>query len=383
VAMLRSLRPLVLAIVLGASAAASACLNDRDTTYEESGQQADIRRIVVGWFPVHSPLYYQMRIDLALKTISISPSRLLLYDDAAVAYDHLGDDAKAIEVIERKRKYMEDHGIKQHRVVDRPVKEPSREAILTSSQDPWYRYYANVGTFWVHRWYHGGMPPEHKQEWLDRAQTDIDTAVALNPYAHGLREFAQAEAIRWMRTGKPGQSLFDFKSSQFWAHVDVVSALAGLVELGGAWESPDVYETLTRGMAEVGDRDFAYFAYQRVVELQAVGKRSITGLVFHDYNYDGNFSGPENSGMIEHAYRVQRDAAEMYRKSLANYEMPLLKKGFHPDTDPAFWLDYHEPEFPIYGDIMRGSDRWSAALRYGFIGVAVIFGVLFLWRRSR
>ena len=39
------------------------------------------------------------------------------------------------------------------------------------------------------------MKPEFKKEWLDRAQHDIDRAIEINAYAHGMREYAQAAVL--------------------------------------------------------------------------------------------------------------------------------------------------------------------------------------------
>jgi hypothetical protein len=328
------------------SVSALACLNDRDTLAMESmgRSRMDVLKIMVGWFPVHPNLYYKLRIEQGLKTLQSKPADLEVYDDVAVAYERIGDDVSAIRTEEQKRKVLEINHVEQ-------VKNPltihdvvSEDQIVSSSKDPWYRYYANTGTFWVHRWFHEGMPSAHKKGWLDRAQGDIDKAIELNPLAHGLREYAQDEMIRWIRTGKPGQTFSDFAGSEFFEGEKTAEALAGLIELGGAWESPDVYEALQVALGH--RREMAYVAGLRMSELQTQGKRSLTGKTLTQIKSDG-FSTQDESARKD--YAQLRSAAEEYRRGLAAYEMPLLVAGRHPDTNPTFWSGYKEPEFPVFG----------------------------------
>lgn len=345
--------------VLGLATVALACYNDRDSLYFESQGQTDVVKAIEGWFPVHTKLYYQMRIKHGLKVLAKQPNDWPLYDDVAVAYAKLGEDGKAIEIIERKKVQLVKAGIQPHIVVKVVSARPTRDEIVKSSMDPWYRYYANAGTFWVHRWFQAGMPKNHR-DWLDTSQADIDEAVHLNPYAHGLREFAQAEMIRWIRLGKPGQTFYDFAGPTFFARKHALPAIAGLVELGGAWESPDVFETISQACRASKD-DLAYFAFLRVQELQIAGKRSATGLVF---GWQRPFPG--NMRDDERDYVLARRDAKDYRRDLASYETPRLQAGEHPDWNSGFWKDYKAPEMT---DIGRTTGTYE---KIAFVGALVL-----------
>ena len=71
--------------------------------------------------------------------VAREPNRLDLYDDLAVAYDRLGQSDKAIAWMERKRQLLG----------QLPEDAPGRRDVL-------YRYYANIGTFYAHRWIGNG-----------------------------------------------------------------------------------------------------------------------------------------------------------------------------------------------------------------------------------
>src|SRR5258708_6826905 len=98
-----TLRCFLLTPALALAGQVNACLNDRDSLYLESMGHRDLVKTVVGWFPVHSPLFYQMRIHRSLREIDAHPNKYGLYDDVAVAYDKLGDDLSALKTIERKK----------------------------------------------------------------------------------------------------------------------------------------------------------------------------------------------------------------------------------------------------------------------------------------
>jgi hypothetical protein len=147
--------------------------------------------------------------------------------------------------------------------------------------------------------------------------------------------------------------------------------------LGGAWESPDVYATI----ADFYDfkPDLAYFVFQRVLELEGQGKRSLTGQVMR---YD--LSAPQSPAWDEQDYRTLRDAAESYRKAMLDYEVARLQQGRHPDTDPTFWADYKEPAFPGYGMKRAGSGARPIVLYLG-LGLLALLALVcgFLASRAR
>ena len=128
-----------------------ACLWDYDTLAAEAQRQpiADVVHIITGRFERNPPLYYELRLKRSAERIAANPDDFLAYDDAGVACDRLGRDDEAIAWMEKKAKRLdaaeadrgEAHELDEHR----------------------YRYLANVGTFWVHRWAHRAAPIESRR----------------------------------------------------------------------------------------------------------------------------------------------------------------------------------------------------------------------------
>src|SRR5690242_9773526 len=94
-----------------AIAPAGACLWDRDTLEHEGGKMPDGVQTIVGWFDRNPPLFYEMRLARVTNELRVSPDRLDLYDDAAVAADRLGRDDEAVALMGRKRAAMERAGL--------------------------------------------------------------------------------------------------------------------------------------------------------------------------------------------------------------------------------------------------------------------------------
>lgn len=116
-----------------------ACLWDRNTIEREAKEKPDVLKVITGRFPRNPTLFYEMRIEREESELKTNPNRYENYDDIAVAYDRLGDDDKAIQWIQQKRLHL-------------PTYNPENASI----KDQWYRYWANLGTFQVHRWLRHG-----------------------------------------------------------------------------------------------------------------------------------------------------------------------------------------------------------------------------------
>ena len=159
-----------------------------------------------------------------------------------------------------------------------------------------YRYHANLGTFLVHRWVRQGGD-RNQLDNVKRSRDEIAAAIAINPNAHFGREKYQLKAIEWIidppsssgdqylpslmgLTPNPLGEMEDPKTAD-----DAVRGLAGLVVLGNAWESVDIFHALnvalqhdTLGFTQ--DRDggrnsLAYLAWLRCHELIDAGKNSM------------------------------------------------------------------------------------------------------------
>ncbi|MCX5659303.1 MAG: hypothetical protein NTW19_06215 [Planctomycetota bacterium] len=161
-------------------ARAGACLWDRDTLAHEAQGQDEVVNAVVGWFDRNPPLYYEMRIKLASAAIEKNPGDLGAYDDAAVACDRIGRGDEALEWMERKSRRLDaldanDPAVRDHR----------------------YRFLANTGTFWVHRWARNGADRGKLAE-VEKARDYIARAIELNPNAHFGREKYQLKFLEWI-----------------------------------------------------------------------------------------------------------------------------------------------------------------------------------------
>ena len=162
------LMPLCIAIFLAFPA--HACLWDRNTIEQETKDKPDILRAITGRFERNPPLFYQMRIDREQKELARNRNLYNDYDDISVAYDRLGDDDRAIMWIERKRARL-------------PKYNPNN----TEIKEQWYRYWANYGTFLVHRWLRHGSDRTKIAEVIKSKQC-IANAIQINPAAHFHRE---------------------------------------------------------------------------------------------------------------------------------------------------------------------------------------------------
>lgn len=118
-----------------------------------------------------------------------------------------------------------------------------------------YRYHANLGTFLVHRWVRQGGD-RAKIDDVKRARDEIAAAIEINPNAHFGREKYQLRVIEWIinpPSAAGSQYLPNFLEweSQASGNLadpkeadDAVRGLAGLIVLGNAWESVDVFNAL-------------------------------------------------------------------------------------------------------------------------------------------
>lgn len=104
---------------------------------EEGEGRMDAVKIIVGWFDRYPPEYYEARLERVIEELKTNPKNLALYDDAGVALDRLHHSEDAISMMSRKKAVME------------KFKGSFTEELLWEHQ---YRYLANLGTFYVHRW---------------------------------------------------------------------------------------------------------------------------------------------------------------------------------------------------------------------------------------
>ncbi|WP_165071720.1 hypothetical protein [Paludisphaera rhizosphaerae] len=359
-----------------------ACLWDRDTPAEEARGMPEEVAVLTGRFPRNPPLYYEMRLTRVAKRLEQHPEDLEAYDDAGVACDRLGLGDEAIGWMTRKGRRL-----------DASPDSPER-------RDHEYRYHANLGTFLVHRWIRGGADREKIDE-VRAARQEIAEAIRINPNAHFGRESYQLRILDWLidPPSGPFQELPNFLGLEPYsspgairpaeAH-KAVRGLTGLIVLGNAWESVDVYYALQLALAQdtegfpiddgSGRNSLALFAWLRCRELIRDGKGSMLpdapgGQRLMDA-LPGPQVAPQAVQVMEPDYRSLRAEADAWQAARTKFMMDRLQQGRHPDDDPAFWTGYTEtsaPELPslspkaAYEQAVRKDKRDARLSQIGFV----------------
>ncbi len=236
----------VFLLLLGLPLSVAACLWDTDTPRDEAQGLPEVVAVLTGRFDRNPPLYYELRLKRVAEHLQSQPGDLAAYDDAGVACDRLGRGDEAIAWMEKKQAQLD--GL-----------DPAQSEV----KEQLYRYHANLGTFLVHRWIWQGSDRSRIDE-VKAARDEIARALEINPDAHFGREKYQLRAIEFLINPPEVASGGDLPNLLGWSLGDVaetridsreahdaVRGLAGLIVLGNAWESVDVYHAL--GMALQSD----------------------------------------------------------------------------------------------------------------------------------
>lgn len=357
---------------------------------EEAKGRPDTIRVIVGWFDQYPARYYEMRLDRVSDKIRQFPGNLSLYDDAAVACDRLGKHEEAIAWMGKKRSIME-------------------AALPSQVKEDRYRYLANLGTFYAHQWV--SLPKEQRDADLGlllKAEELIAKAIEENPNAHFGREIYQLNAIQWLTrygTDAEYQSALQqnpdeesLRTTEYWVsfqgrpnaspesakHVD---GITGLIQLGAAWKSLDVYHTLSAALDDNSESILAQLSVQREIELYEDGSRSI-----HPVTQVAVEIIPKSSEYVEYSryddlakvYSTLRAAANSRHDAWIAYQMKRYDNGMHPDTHSDFWNGWIEPEFPeipvppkSLTEHIRDNPKTFAAIVLGIMAVVIgFFGYL-------
>ncbi len=354
---------LILVTVVVASRA-GACLWDYDTLAMEAKGLPDVVQVVTGRFDRNPPLYYEMRLARVAAELKTQPEKLNLYDDAGVACDRLSRDDEAIAWMAKKRTQLR----------------------TPEKGDDWYRYYANLGTFYAHRWFRSGADRKKTQD-LKKGIDCIDNAITINPEAHFGREKYQLAAMKWvLMPTLPGQGTWPNDPLDLPNYImlsirdtsDAVQGLAGLVVLGNAWQSIDVFEAMAFFLSiDKQDNVLGLFVLERTKELLQQGQKNMFEGVSSklDRERDLILSEPkgESPSHIADEFHRLRLEAEVHQKARLAYMMPRLQSGRHPDTDPEFWKDFKDAPPPIIQDLDRKAvTNWVAWVGWGSLGLAAL-----------
>jgi len=355
------LKRTLIVLCLAFPLAGQACYNDRDTLGFELRNRPDVQRALTGRFERNPPLYYAMRVARLRAKPRLTPAEV---DDLAVALDRLGRDDEACAALARKR---------------------------SATDDERYRFFANRGTVRAHRWLrHHGTKTE-----LKAAEEDIVHALAINPKAHFGREAVQLELIRWLERPEPKPDAYDKPLGEWLGDrvedVDPITGLAGLIELGGAWESPDVAVAIAMLAEERESFSIERLALERYQELRREG-RPILANSTADWAEENEASRekdpPAGEPPIAASFRQLRNEAEGWHRARTDFMVARLKAGRHPDTDPTFWTDWREPAMPRLSPERRerASERGIRLLNLGFksfvvLTLGLLIGSIVLIRR--
>lgn len=318
---------------------ALACLNHIDALELEIRGRSDEKVAIVGWFPRYPSAFYEARVKRLEAKRSRGPGLTANdYDDLAVAYEKLGQTDLAIQRIEEKVKKLNQPEF-QSAITYPPGHEKRFKETLNPEEYHRYTTHANWGTFLIHRWVAKGMRMETIAE-AKLALDHIEKSILINPDAHSGREWIQRDLMKWMIDKKLGKRVGD--EPTWTGETNAISnGLAGLVTMGSAWESVDVFTLLGRQLTRDGNKHLAFWARLRVEELQKAGKKSLLGI-----QLPGNTEPLPDQSRYEREYaKFRRDANDLNRKE-NQFILDELAKGHHPDTNNEFWFDFKRPPIP-------------------------------------
>ena len=221
-----------------------------------------------------------------------------------------------------------------------------------------YSLHANWGTFLIHRWLRAGMPVNRLEE-AKQSSVQLGQAIDINPDAHAGREVVQLAIVDWLIESKTGKAT---GPPSFESGYRALEGLSGLVELGAAWNSYDVFAMITN----VSQRGAQAMAYFRAKELLAAGTKPLTNV---------EISVPPDD--MQERYRGEfnelRRTAKLALDNRWEFMRQQFAQGRHPDTDWNFWKGYVPPIRPtIY---RPWPDR---LLAYSVLVVLDLFGCVWI-----
>ncbi|WP_254507289.1 tetratricopeptide repeat protein [Anatilimnocola floriformis] len=296
---------LIAALFLLLPTLAIACLWDQDTLLAERARFPTTLELITGKFIRHSPEFYEWRVQDRLKKLEKDPENLAWLDDLAVAYDKLGQQDLAIELMERKEKIKP--GL--------------------------YETAANHGTFHAH----AGR--------LEEALPYLRKAIEINPDAHFGREKYQILLIEYSLENPADLGFADFlvqKTPDYLALADQQAAVKGVLGIMrfGNHDNPKVLAALASlldyGRYELPENDakaLATRAYLKAASLtkdeeQARKWRELAEKTIHRQT-DVPLEMAEGELRRELA-----DASEWYAK-LRERELGWIKAGVDVDAEFA------------------------------------------------
>jgi hypothetical protein len=127
--------------------------------------------------------------------------------------------------------------------------------------------------------------------------------------------------------------------------------------LGEAWQSVDVFVSLSQALARDKDSSYLAFAAQkRAEELINSGKKSLAPGASTGQRLKNEIDAGYNGWIVTDKPTTQREFQELraeadeWQAQRTAYMEAKMEAGEHPDTHPNFWGEWEEPVKPeIYG----------------------------------
>jgi len=294
---------------------------------------------------------------------------------------------------------------------------PPFDAKDKTGKEAWYRYYANDGTFRVHRFLKSGAKLSSIGD-LRLAQAEIHRALQIKPNAHWGREKYQLAVMDWMiaaRTVKTSDTLAEFLEKRFnWTEDygrgplpkerrEAAQGLAGLIVLGAAWRSADIFDALAGALRHRSTIGLSHLCLLRCDELLRGGAHSfaVSPLVpsrdrFEPTEEQREFGLNENNAKtLDSFYPKLRAEADDWTNQRDHFMESRFALGKHPDTDTHFWKGWHEPPAPQLEQVAwwnekeaRETGRQRTEMKIGALIIALLALIITLpmawvWRARR
>ena len=363
-----------------AATGANACFWDRDTLRTEAAGLPGTVDVIIGWFDRWPTEVYEMRLERVASELESDPARLDLYDDAAVASDRIGQHDEAIEWMRLKREQL--------------------DALPQPNTEHEYRYHANLGTMLAHRWFAEGADRDQITE-LSEAARHIEKALEINPDAHFGRERLQLRFIQWIIEAPPkpryvqggvfqsgwGDDVLYWDDVQYWNDVnsipanDAIVGLSGLIVLGNAWESVDVFASMRTALNSQTHSFLAYLAKLRVDELLSTGRSSANPnnqMTVEQSRFAEFGLGRQDIDEVRTYFEDARERANARNELRRKFILDRLAEGRHPDleSEESFWNGWIEPASVVLPNGVNGISHYQTGLDQTFRTVAVVVVIL-------
>jgi|CXWL01.1.fsa_nt_gi tetratricopeptide (TPR) repeat protein len=354
------MRKLIVGALVILASFCGACAWDYDTLSMEAKGLPTVIDAIVGRISVNPSEYYKKRIELSLLAIQSNPKDFAAYDNLAVAYDKLGNSEDAFRCLNLKLQALKDSGLK-------PTSDPLN--------DPWYRYHANLGTVYAHTWFRKGAT--QKTDLLDKAVSELEKAIAINPKAHFGREVIQIEVIKMVKSLRTTNMVPPTPVLDAWRAIvekygaeATAEGLIGMMALGGGAESRDMIGLLYFTIGHE-DASLQVLTEMRNTELEKSGAPVL-------FDFPKVYGMPFHEEQLKKQFKALRENAKAFQANRTSFIQAKLKLGLHPDTDPSFWNDYQEVPRIEIGKMEPLSSKLGMPIGDVVILSAIaVFGIVF------